>query len=103
MLFHAVMKFCLDLLRSKFWLIGDWAINYAKYCLRNCTALVLIDRRLFLRRSRGGGGSGRVNGKRPMYIKERLFIFCRKHLVCVHPLVKVKFKDFSRTFKVLFQ
>jgi hypothetical protein len=23
MLFHAMMEFCLDLLRSKFWLIGD--------------------------------------------------------------------------------
>jgi hypothetical protein len=28
MLFHAVMEFCLDLLRSKFWLIGDWSIGY---------------------------------------------------------------------------
>jgi hypothetical protein len=26
MLFHAVMEFCLDLLRSKFWSIGDWSI-----------------------------------------------------------------------------
>ena len=26
MLFHAMMEFCLDLLRSKFWLIGEWAI-----------------------------------------------------------------------------
>jgi hypothetical protein len=25
MLFQAVMKFCLDLLRSKFWLIGEWS------------------------------------------------------------------------------
>ena len=25
MLFHAVMEFCLDLLRSKFWLIGEWS------------------------------------------------------------------------------
>jgi hypothetical protein len=24
--FHAVMEFCLDLLRSKFWLIGEWSI-----------------------------------------------------------------------------
>ena len=27
MLFQAVMKFCLDLSRSKFWLIGDWSID----------------------------------------------------------------------------
>jgi hypothetical protein len=27
MLFHAVMEFCLDLLRSKFWLIWDWSIH----------------------------------------------------------------------------
>ena len=27
MLFHAMMEFCLDLLRSKFWLIGEWSIN----------------------------------------------------------------------------
>jgi hypothetical protein len=26
MLCHAAMKFCLDLLRSKFWLIGEWSI-----------------------------------------------------------------------------
>jgi hypothetical protein len=26
MLFHAMMEFCLDLLRSKFWLIGEWSI-----------------------------------------------------------------------------
>jgi hypothetical protein len=26
MLFQAVMEFCLDLLRSKFWLIGEWSI-----------------------------------------------------------------------------
>ena len=25
MLFHAMIKFCLDLLRSKFWLIGEWS------------------------------------------------------------------------------
>jgi hypothetical protein len=24
--FHAMMEFYLDLLRSKFWLIGDWSI-----------------------------------------------------------------------------
>jgi hypothetical protein len=24
--FHAMMAFCLDLLRSKFWLIGEWSI-----------------------------------------------------------------------------
>ena len=28
MLFHAMMEFCLDLLRSKFWLIGDWSILF---------------------------------------------------------------------------
>ena len=28
MLFHAMMEFCLDLLRSKFWLIGDWSIHF---------------------------------------------------------------------------
>jgi hypothetical protein len=27
MLFHAMMEFCLDLLRSKFWLIGEWSIH----------------------------------------------------------------------------
>jgi hypothetical protein len=27
MLFHAMMEFCLDLLRSKFWLIGEWSID----------------------------------------------------------------------------
>jgi hypothetical protein len=27
MLFHAMMEFCLDLLRSKFWLIGEWSIS----------------------------------------------------------------------------
>jgi hypothetical protein len=26
-LFHAMMEFCLDLLRSKFWLIGEWSIK----------------------------------------------------------------------------
>jgi hypothetical protein len=26
MLFHAKMEFCQDLLRSKFWLIGEWSI-----------------------------------------------------------------------------
>jgi valyl-tRNA synthetase len=30
MLFQTVMKFCLDLLRSKFWLIGEWSIPYFK-------------------------------------------------------------------------
>ena len=30
MLFHAIMEFCLDLLRSKFWLIGEWSI--VGYC-----------------------------------------------------------------------
>ena len=29
MLFQAVMKFCLDLLSSKFWLIGEWSIETA--------------------------------------------------------------------------
>ena len=29
MLFHAMMEFCLDLLRSKFWLIGEWSIGFA--------------------------------------------------------------------------
>jgi hypothetical protein len=28
MLFHAMMEVCLDLLRSKFWLIGEWSITY---------------------------------------------------------------------------
>ena len=28
MLFHAMMEFCLDLLRSKFGLIGEWSILY---------------------------------------------------------------------------
>jgi hypothetical protein len=28
MLFHAMMEFCLDLLRSKFWLIGALSIAY---------------------------------------------------------------------------
>jgi hypothetical protein len=29
MLFHAIMmEFCQDLLRSKFWLIGEWSIRY---------------------------------------------------------------------------
>jgi hypothetical protein len=27
MLFHAMMEFCQDLLRSKFWLIGEWSIK----------------------------------------------------------------------------
>ena len=27
MLFHAMMEFCHDLLRSKFWLIGEWSFN----------------------------------------------------------------------------
>ena len=27
MLFHAMVEFCLDLLRSKFWLIGEWSIG----------------------------------------------------------------------------
>jgi hypothetical protein len=27
MLFQAMMEFCLDLLRSKFWLIGEWSIS----------------------------------------------------------------------------
>ena len=27
MLFHAMMEFCLDLLQSKFWLIGEWSIK----------------------------------------------------------------------------
>ena len=27
MLFHAMMEFCLDLLRSKFCLIGEWSIK----------------------------------------------------------------------------
>jgi hypothetical protein len=27
MLFHAMMEFCLDLLSSKFWLIGEWSIR----------------------------------------------------------------------------
>ena len=30
MLFHAMMEFCLDLLRSKFWLIGEWSIASRK-------------------------------------------------------------------------
>jgi hypothetical protein len=30
MLFHAMMEFCLDLLRSKFWLIGEWSIEQMK-------------------------------------------------------------------------
>ena len=32
-LFHAIMEFCLDLLRSKFWLIWDWSICYT--CLHH--------------------------------------------------------------------
>jgi hypothetical protein len=28
MLFHAMMEFCLDLLGSKFWLIGEWSIVF---------------------------------------------------------------------------
>ena len=31
MLFHAMMEFCLDLLRSKFWLIGEWSITTGVY------------------------------------------------------------------------
>jgi hypothetical protein len=31
MLFHATMEFCLDLLRSKFWLIGEWSIGMKFY------------------------------------------------------------------------
>jgi hypothetical protein len=31
MLFHAMMEFCLDLLRSTFWLIGEWSINQATF------------------------------------------------------------------------
>jgi hypothetical protein len=27
MLFHAMMEVCLDLLRSKFWLSGEWSIG----------------------------------------------------------------------------
>jgi hypothetical protein len=27
MLFHAMMEFCLDLLRLKCWLIGEWSIG----------------------------------------------------------------------------
>jgi hypothetical protein len=30
MLFRAMMEFCLDLLRSKFWLIGEWSIQFRK-------------------------------------------------------------------------
>jgi valyl-tRNA synthetase len=30
MLFHAMMEFCLDLLISKFWLIGEWSIRDMK-------------------------------------------------------------------------
>jgi hypothetical protein len=30
MLFHAMMEFCLDLLKYKFWLIGEWSI--VGYC-----------------------------------------------------------------------
>ena len=30
MLFQAMMEFCLDLLRSKFWLIGEWSIIFEK-------------------------------------------------------------------------
>jgi hypothetical protein len=30
MIFHAMMEFCLDLLRSKFWLIGEWSIEWLK-------------------------------------------------------------------------
>jgi hypothetical protein len=33
MLFHAVMKICLDLSRSKFWLIGDWSIGFALHII----------------------------------------------------------------------
>jgi hypothetical protein len=35
MLFHAMMEFCLDLLRSKFWLIGEWSISSLKIYYRN--------------------------------------------------------------------
>ena len=35
MLFQAVMKFFLDLLSSKFWLIGDWSILLAIFLLAN--------------------------------------------------------------------
>jgi hypothetical protein len=31
MLFHAMMEFCLDLFRSKFWLIGEWSIGLLQY------------------------------------------------------------------------
>jgi hypothetical protein len=29
MLFHVMMEFCLDLLRSKFWLIGEWSNGWS--------------------------------------------------------------------------
>ena len=35
MLFHAMMEFCLDLLRSKFWLIGEWSIELSLCCCGN--------------------------------------------------------------------
>jgi hypothetical protein len=45
MLFQAVMKFCLDLLRSKFWLIGEWSITgkvYSEYTLVKRVSYTII-------------------------------------------------------------
>jgi hypothetical protein len=39
MLFHAMMEFCLDLLRSKFWLIGEWSI--AAWSFFMCSVLLV--------------------------------------------------------------
>jgi hypothetical protein len=40
MLFHAIMEFCLDLLRSKFWLIGEWSIGALKLGKRYFNTLI---------------------------------------------------------------
>jgi hypothetical protein len=42
MLFHAMMEFCLDLLRSKFWLIGEWSIDDSPYYVFVALCIVVI-------------------------------------------------------------
>ena len=45
MLFHAMMEFCLDLLRSKFWLIWEWSIElqvFWNHCLASKQGIATI-------------------------------------------------------------
>jgi hypothetical protein len=46
MLFHAMMEFCLDLLRSKFWLIGGmvhWAVYTNQILMYHYTFILQQD------------------------------------------------------------